>query len=266
MSGPDVPLSQDEISQIVGWSRQAGQIALQHFNQVKPQSKSDHTFLTQADLEIERFLTEQIKKTFPTYNVIGEEGLGDRADQSAPYIWAIDPIDGTTAFVQGLPGWGISIGLLAEGQPCFGLFYMPLLDDLTYTAGEGKLFCNDRLLQQSVRRGWGGKGFLAVNATAHRDFRINTQRIRALGSIGASLVYTARGTAAGAFVPKARLWDLVAGAAIVNRAGGELRYRSGRAIDYQALLAGQLAPEPIIAAHPELQTQLRELIEPHQGR
>ena len=108
--------------------------------------------------------------------------------------------------------------------------------------------------------------FLPDTPIVRTDIARHYDNVVVLGGIGASLVYTARGTAAGAFVPKARLWDLVAGATIVNRAGGELRYRSGRAIDYQALLAGQLAPEPIIAAHPELQTQLRELIEPHQGR
>lgn len=260
----DFPLSPDEINQIITWTRQAGQIALRHFKNVKPQSKPDQTYLTQADLEIEAYLTERIRAAYPTHNLSGEEGPDNEADPPSPYVWVIDPIDGTTAYVQGLPGWGISIGLLYRGQPCFGLFYMPLLDDLTYTSGAREVYCNDRLLQQSVCRNWGQKGFLAVSATAHHDFKISTKRTRTLGSIGASLVYTARGTAVGAFIPKAYLWDLVAGAAILTFIGGELRYTSGRQVDYLELFNGKLAPKPIIAAHPDLQAQLQKIIGPHE--
>jgi fructose-1,6-bisphosphatase/inositol monophosphatase family enzyme len=78
--------------------------------------------------------------------------------------------------------------------------------------------------------------------------------------VGANLVYTARGSAVGAFLTKVRLWDLVAGAAILSRAGGELRYLSGQEIDYLQLLDGNLTPEPIIAGHPLMLEQLQQAI------
>jgi myo-inositol-1(or 4)-monophosphatase len=252
----------DAPDRLVEWARQAGQIALRYFNNVAPQYKPDQSFLTQADLEIEHFLTERIRAAYHGYGLISEEGT--RVEDGCPVsdVWAIDPLDGTTAFVQGLPGWGISIGLLHDGQPCFGLFYMPLLDDMIYTHDNAGICCGRRNLHQAVRADWGPKGFLAINASAHRDFQINVRRTRALGSVGASLVYTARGSADVAFIPKARLWDLVAGAAILTRAGGELRYLSGRTIDYLQLLDGRLAPEPIIAGHPQLLAELPSLIRP----
>lgn len=256
--------SSEAINQIILWVRQAGQISLRHFNHVSPQSKPDQTFVTQVDLEIQRFLAERIRATYPTHSLVGEEEeSGHKNDQRSPIVWVIDPIDGTTAFVQGLPGWGISLGLLDQGEPCFGLFYMPLLNDMTYTNRWGEVYSKNRRLRQSVRRDWGEKSFLAISASAHRDFQINVHRTRAMGSIGASLVYTARGTAVGAFIPKAYLWDLVAGAAILNGVGGELRYISGRLVDYLVLADGRLAPEPIIAAHPDLQSELRDTIGPH---
>ena len=252
----------EAIPQLILWARQAGQIALHYFKNVVPQHKPDQTLLTQADLAIEQFLAERIQAVYPGYPLIGEEERPASPDPSSPDAWVIDPIDGTTAFVQGLPGWGISIGLLYRGQPRFGLFYMPLLDDLTYTTPWGEVYCHERPLVGTVRREWEEKGFLAINAAAHYDFQINIQHTRALGSIGANLVYTARGGAVGAFVPKAYLWDLVAGAAILSQAGGELRYLSGRGVDYLALLDGRLAPEPIIACHPDLQAELRAAIRP----
>ncbi len=258
-------LSSQATLQMRAWTRQAGQIALYHFNNIKPQYKSDGTFLTEVDLEIERFLAERIQTAYPDHHVIGEEGLRDSNGQFSPNVWVIDPIDGTTAFVQGLPCWGISMGLLHHGQPCFGLYYMPLLDDMTYTTSQGEVYGNVHNLAGALRSNWGQKGFLAINATAHYDFQINLKRTRALGSISTNLIYTARGTATATFAAKAHLWDLVAGAAILTQVGGELRYLSGRPVDYLALLDGQLAPEPIIAGHPQVLAELPGLIRTHQS-
>lgn len=262
MPCPDSPLlgSPESVAQVTTWVRQAGLIGLRYFNNVTPQIKSDQTLVTQADLEIEQFLRERLQTAFPNHQVRGEEEGWDETSWKADSIWTIDPIDGTTAFVQGLPGWGISVGLLHQGQPCFGAFYMPLVDDLTYTTVQGEVYCNKRRLRQSVRRDWGVKGFLAINASAHHDFQIGVRRTRTMGSIGASFVYTARGAAVGAFIPKAHLWDLVAGAAILSGTGGELRYLSGQVVDYLDLLDGQLIPEPVLAAHPDLQAELRGAI------
>lgn len=260
---PDVP------TQATLWARQAGQIARRHFRNASfdvKAVKADKSLLTQADLEIEQFLVAQIRAAYPNHALLGEEGT--QTDIQSPYIWAIDPIDGTTAFVQGLPGWGISIGLLYEFEPIFGLFYMPLLDDLTYTTSTGML-CSSTPLHPLIKhsRGkvmsdWRRQGFLAVNAEAHHDFEIAVQRTKALGSVVASLVYTARGSATAAFIPKAYLWDLVAGACILKQAGGELRYLSGQPIDYSSLADGSFILEPIIAGHPRLLTELQNSIVP----
>ena len=77
---------------------------------------------------------------------------------SATYVWVIDPLDGTTAFVQGPFGWGISIGLLHEGQPSFGLFYMPLLGDMTHTGAHSVVSTAVHVKHQSVRKDWVRRG------------------------------------------------------------------------------------------------------------
>lgn len=254
-------LSSQTTAQAITWARQAGQIAMRHFKHVSPRYKPDNSLLTRADVEIEQFLVEQIRTTYPDHGLIGEESGRVRGRSASPYTWAIDPLDGTTAFVQGLPGWGISLGLLYAGQPTFGLFYMPLLDDLTYATADG-ICGSEQILCQAVQPNWGCKGFLAVSTGAHHDFHINVLRTRAIGSVGASLVYTARGSAAAAFIPKAYLWDLVAGAAILKQAGGELCYLSGQSIEYQPLLDARPTPEPIIAGHPDLLTELQSAIRP----
>jgi myo-inositol-1(or 4)-monophosphatase len=248
------------------WARQAGRVAMVHFNQqIEPTLKADESLLTPADVEIEQFLIEQISSAYPNHYVVSEETPTSRPDQpSLACTWGIDPLDGTTAFFHGLPGWGISLGLLCAGQLIFGLFYMPLLNDLT-CACAGELWWNEQQPAWTVKADWNHKGFLAVTTRAHQEFEIDVPRIRALGSVGASLVYTARGAATAALIPRAYLWDILAGAIILTQAGGELRYLSGQPVDYVALLDGRLTPEPILAGHPALLDELQNAIRPRQG-
>jgi myo-inositol-1(or 4)-monophosphatase len=255
MSHPKIfwPGSPEALEELIAWVRQAGQIALGHFKKLEQiQFKEDKTFVTQADLEIEAFIVERLQAAFPDYGLIAEEGARARVDHPAAYTWAIDPVDGTTAFTQGLPGWGVALGLLYQQQPCFGLFYMPLIDDLTCTAFPPE--------KSGLRSEWRPRGFLAVSASSHRNFEFDVPYVRTLGSAGAGLVYTARGSATAVFLPKVRLWDLVAGAAILAQAGGVLRYLSGAAIDYAALAEGQQAPESAIGGHPRLLDDLQQAI------
>lgn len=276
-SHPKPSLPVGAVPQIITWIREAGQIALSHFNSVEAHFKADNTLLTAADIEIQQFLERKLRSAFPHHAFIGEESTkplcnGEDADahpitqpdaDKSPYVWAVDPLDGTTAFALGLPGWGISVGLLYNGHPCLGFFYMPLQDDLTYTTLDGQLYWNDELLTQPICATWLPKRFLAVNATAHADYAIDIRGTRSLGSIGANLVYTARGAAACAFAAKAKLWDLVACAAIIHAAGGEITYIDGTSIEYLSLLDGRTVEQPIIAGHPDILTTLPQRIVPH---
>ncbi len=260
MSNLPILLSDQEINQLIMWVREAGQIALNQFGKITAQIKADNSLVTSVDIEIEQLLSTRIKNLFPDHEFIGEERneWDVRADTTC--IWVIDPLDGTTAFTQGLPGWGISLGLLYRGQPYFGLFYMPLIDDLTCTH-----FSEASKVKQTkkVRRSWGQKGFLAVGSSSvHRKFKMNVPRVRALGSVGASLIYTARGTASAALLPKARIWDIVAGGAILQQSGGNLQYLSGKSVDFLSLLDGQLPPESIIAGHPNMLKELKQTVQP----
>ena len=254
---PMVEFISDLTKYAIQWAYQAGEIAMRHFRKVSVEYKADETLVTEADLEIERFLFSKIGEAYPTHALLGEESghhsvnTPSTNEVDKAYMWAIDPLDGTSAFVQGLPGWGISLGLLYHGQPIFGLFYMPLLHDLTYTTHDGAS-CNQQILRDTVRKDWEKKGYLAVTSCAHHEFDLKSFRTRALGSVCANLVYTARGSATAALIPKARLWDLAASACILTRAGGTLCYLSGKPIDYRVLMDGSLASEAIIAGHPEI--------------
>lgn len=253
-------LSGEAIEHLVDWAVEAGKIGLKYFRQVTPRRKADNTFVTQADIEVEQFLTAHLRDAFPGHSIVGEEGANYQANTPDAPLWALDPIDGTTSFVHGLPGWGVNLGLLVEGKPVFGLFYMPMLNDLTYVTVTGECWWNGEVLQNPLRTSWQNKGYLAISSTSHQEFEIYAPRIRTTGSAGASLVYVTRGSAVLALIQKANLWDVVAGAAILEAVGGAVQYVSGEPLDYIALLDGNLAPDSIVAGHPDLLAQLPEVI------
>lgn len=241
------------------WLEQAGQLAMVYFCQVTPQRKSNGSLLTEADLIIERFLTAQLQTAFPEHAFVAEEG--NHVVRQSDFVWTIDPVDGTAAFVHGLPDWGIAVGLMYQGRPVWGGYHMPMLGKMIIGPGvkqKKRPFC--------VQPDWGLKGFLAVSSSsAHRRFNLNVKRIRTVSSISTALVYVAQGIAAAAFAPKARLWDLVPGMSFLQQAGGDMRYLSGKPVDYQVLSDGRMTPEPIIAGHAHLLDELQLSIL-HNGR
>lgn len=101
------------------WAAEAGAIALGHFNVVAARRKPDRSVVTAADEEIETLLRARIAAAFPEHGIVGEEQ--GRQDADREFVWALDPIDGTSAFVSGLPHWGISIGLLQARPAGAGL-------------------------------------------------------------------------------------------------------------------------------------------------
>jgi histidinol phosphatase-like enzyme (inositol monophosphatase family) len=79
--------------------------------------------VTEADRAGEAAMRQLIKRSLPTHGIVGEEFGSERED--AEYVWALDPIDGTRAFIAGLPTWGTLIGLSRQGRPCFGMMHQP---------------------------------------------------------------------------------------------------------------------------------------------
>ncbi|MDX1931371.1 MAG: inositol monophosphatase family protein [Capsulimonadales bacterium] len=111
----------------------AGKRTLAYFNTgVTVDRKSDSTPVTIADREAERLIREKIAQYFPTHAIVGEEEGETVGD--ADYRWIIDPIDGTKAFVAGVPLYGVLIGCEVKGLPSAGVIYLPALDDMVAAA------------------------------------------------------------------------------------------------------------------------------------
>ena len=117
---------------------QAGRISLDYFQkELTPEYKPDNSPVTAADRAVERFLREQIERTYPHHSILGEEyGAGDDAGNS--FRWIIDPIDGTKSFMRGVPLYAVLIGMELDGAVKVGAAYFPALDEMVCAAeGQG---------------------------------------------------------------------------------------------------------------------------------
>lgn len=248
-----------DLAEVQMWARMSGAIARYYFNHTRVWNKTDNSPVTQADLEIESFLRERIAARYPDHGILGEEQGSDHAERE--FVWVIDPLDGTAAFVAGLPIWGISIGILHHGQPYAGLFYMPLTEECFWAQTGAGAFWNEYPIHVQADQQISGNDWLATPSKAHLNYSISFPgKTRSLGSVGSYFCYVARGSAIGALLGRPKLWDIAAGLCILQEAGGLAVGLSGQPIDLQPMLLGQSSSEPMVLGSPQILPQLLESI------
>jgi myo-inositol-1(or 4)-monophosphatase len=244
------------------WVAEAGDIAQHYFGRVVPDWKGVADPVTAADREIEQLLARHIRAAYPEHGILGEEYGGEALDHDT--IWAIDPIDGTRVYVEGLPTWSITLGVLHQGTPVFGLVYMPLYDDWTYTDGDDVL-CNGASIQGQLMDAWDADSFLMGRSDAVSTFDIPFTRVMALGSTATHLAYTARGAAVATVTHDSYLWDIAGGAAILHKLGGDICDLDGQPLDFSQMDLTQPISGFHIAGHPDVTRRLATLVKPRRA-
>ena len=249
-----------DLDEMRSWSTEAGILARQYFNQARSWRKADNTWVTEADEAVERMLVERIATRYPDHGIIGEEQTRSGIDRE--FLWAIDPIDGTASFVNGLASWGISIGLLRDGIPYLGVIYLPILDDIYWCDSEGNAFWNEQRIHVApYQTAWNNEDWLSIPSDAHRHFQIDFPgKTRSLGCSIASLAYVARGSAIGALLTRAAIWDIAAGLAILHAAGGRAIDLTGQPLHVGAMIDGSKMPVTCVFAEPAQAEALRSVI------
>jgi histidinol-phosphatase len=208
-------------------SYEAGRLTLGYFRtgETRPELKPDDTPVTAADREAERLIRARIGARYPGHAVVGEE-YGAEGDSS--HLWIVDPIDGTKAFVRGVPLYGVLIGLEIEGACEVGVAYFPALDEMVYAAtGEG-CYCNGRRARASNARAL-ERGILSFTDASSfeehgREEAFRRLRRRSGGSRGWSDAYGHALVATGRIElmldPVVNPWDCAPFPPILREAGG----------------------------------------------
>ena len=192
--------------------------------------KGPANFVSAADHRSEETLRRELERARPGYSFLGEEGgRHDGADKT--HTWIVDPLDGTTNFLHGIPQFAIAIALQRENTIVAGLVYNPILDEL-FTAERGKgAFLNDRRLRVAARSRLAdsvvacglphlGRGGLAE---FRREFGVVQEQVaglRRFGSAALDLAWVAAGRVDAYWERNLSPWDMAAGEILVREAGG----------------------------------------------
>jgi myo-inositol-1(or 4)-monophosphatase len=225
-----------------------GELALRYFGRVERQLKADRTIVTQADVEVEKLIADGIRTHFPQHAILGEETAAS-SGSSSDYVWAIDPIDGTQGFSFGFPSWAVSIGLLHDGRPAYGAVYLPVVGDL-YLAEPGASYLNGKRLERTLERPIDEHSYVMVPESIHHSYTYDwVGDILSFGAVATHCCYVARGSAVGS-VCRPCIWDLAAGAAIMEGVGIVTRYADASEIDWVELFDGSRFRQATIAARP----------------
>ncbi len=198
-------------------SEKASKILIRDFGELENlqvSKKGPKDFVTNADIKTEKIIIEELKKARPNYSIISEEnGVEKNKDDSN--FWIIDPIDGTTNFLHGVPHFAISIALQSNNEIVCGLIYDPIKDELFYAEKNHGAYFNNQRIRVSRKRDIDECLFAVGKGKYNPDLIY-----RRSGSAALDLAYVASGRFDGYFQNNLNLWDVAAGIIIVKEAGG----------------------------------------------
>ena len=177
--------------------------------------KGPTDFVSNADLKAEKIIIEELKKARPYYSIISEED-GSETNKDKNNVWIIDPIDGTTNFLHGVPHFAISIALKSGDEIVSGLIYDPIKDEMFYAEKENGAYFNNQRIRVSKKKEINSCLF----ATGGKSKNEVDLPIRKTGSAALDMAYVAAGRYDGYFQNDLNLWDIAAGIIILKEAGG----------------------------------------------
>ena len=177
--------------------------------------KGPNDFVTKTDKHVEKILIEELSKTKKNFSFLAEES-GSIKNKDKENIWIIDPIDGTTNFLHGIPHFAICIAHQSKGEILSGLIFDPIKDEMFFAEKDKGAFLNNQRLRVSK------KNLLdhCLFSSNHEGVKFSDLNMRYSGCAALDLAYVAAGRLDGFFHNKINLWDVAAGEILVKEAGG----------------------------------------------
>lgn len=240
---------------------EAGARAMELQDGMTPELKADNSYVTNIDRETERYVRERLEERYPDFAFLGEE-FGRHGSDDAP-LWAVDPIDGTTNMVFGVPIWCVSIGLIYQGEAVAGVIFLPRTNELFWGVKGRGAFCNGVRLQTRDRSEIHVEDTLGFTSGAIKRMETSllAGRLRCLGSIAADIAYTARGTLCSLVGWNEGAYDMAAALCMAKEAGCVAEHLNGDPLDLARTLREGKTHAPFVVAPPNLAKFLQSSIQ-----
>ena len=226
-------------------AEKASKVLIRDFGELEKlqvSSKGPSDFVTNSDKKVEKIIIEELTKTRKNFSIIGEE-IGELKNSDKENYWIIDPIDGTTNFLHGIPHFAISIALRKNEEIISGLIFDPIKNEMFYAEKNNGAFFNNQRIRVSKKK----KIEECLFATGGKNKINNTLNNRSSGSAALDMAYVGAGRYDGYFQKDLNIWDIAAGIIIVKEAGGKINDINCSTIkDHQVLAASNAVYEKMI--------------------
>ena len=199
-------------------SQKASKALIRDFGEIEKLQvsiKGPSDFVSNADTKAEKIIIEELMKAKKNYSIISEED-GSKINSDSENVWIIDPIDGTSNFLHGIPHFAISIALKSNNEIISGLIYDPIKDEMFYAEKNSGAFFNNQRIKVSKKKEIENCLF----ATGGKEKNISDFITRKTGCAALDMAYVAAGRYDGYFQNNLNLWDVAAGIIIIKEAGG----------------------------------------------
>ena len=199
-------------------SEKASKILIRDFGEIENlqvSKKGPSDFVTNSDLKAEKIILEELIKARPNYSIISEEN-GIKKNKDKNNTWIIDPIDGTINFLHGIPHFAICIAHMSNNEIISGLIFDPIKDEMFFSEKNKGAYLNNQRLRVSKKNSTEDCLF----SSNHEGAKFSDLNMRCSGCAALDLAYVASGRLDGFFHNKINIWDVAAGALMVEEAGG----------------------------------------------
>lgn len=243
----------------------AAAVLREKFGHVEARLKGVADFVTEADTQAQQAVLDILRKEFPEHGLLGEEGINMPNNGGSPYRWILDPLDGTTNYVHGVPFFSVSLALAKEDQVVLGIVFDPMLQERFVAVRGGGAYLNDRPIRVS-RVGRLEDALVSIGlpprvAPDSADVRwmvesaVHCLSLRRTGSAALNMAYLAAGRFDLSWALTTKAWDVAAGALLIEEAGGVVADLEGHPLSVDG------GPY-IAAANPGLIEQFLKLVGP----
>ena len=262
-----MPRRSANMNVMVRAAERAGRALIRDFgvvDQLQVSQKGPGDFVSTADLKAEKIVLEELRKGRPEFGFLMEES-GEKRGADPSHVWIVDPLDGTTNFLHGLPHFCVSIGLARDNEVIAGVVFDPIKDEVFWAERGIGAFVNSRRLRVSGRRrldeavlatgvpfNLHDEATIDLYLTQLRPIMLQTAGIRRYGAAALDLAYVAAGRYDGFWENGLQPWDVAAGLLLVREAGGFVTDLDGARYE--------LGAKNILATNEQLHTKLTEIL------
>jgi myo-inositol-1(or 4)-monophosphatase len=225
------------VNVMVKAARAGGNVLLRNMHRIdalQVVEKQRMDYASEVDGLAEAEIVKELRRANPDYAILGEEGGAQKGSRGASrYTWVIDPLDGTSNYLHGIPHWSVSIALLENGEPLHGVVFDPLRNEL-FTASRGSsAVLNERRIRIGERNELAGAMLITgfpprerprapAQLECLRELLVEAEDVRRTGSAALDLAWVACGRADAYFEAGVQPWDIAAGVLLVREAGGRV--------------------------------------------